>query len=214
MEPMCSWMLVRFLTTEPQRELLHHDFLTASPPFPDQQLSEPAPWDSGKVVEAERGPSPKNKKWGPQKGFCAQDPTGPCLVTRGAALFVDSSALRYCVERFQCLGCSCTTLRTLLPDPAGMEERELPGGGCHPADSAATQPAIRGYWLQAGSYRKPFGLDVVIYRGVYRILPQLEGGKSNTCHLLLSWQLSSTLKIETGTLTPALGKQSTGVFIF
>lgn len=51
------------------------------------------------------------------------------------------------------------------------------------------------------SYRKSFSLYLVIYRGVYRILPQLKGGKSNKCHLLLSWQLSSTLKIEAGTLT-------------
>ena len=42
--------------------------------FPDQQLSEPAPWNSGRTMEAESGPFPKNKKWLTQKGFCAQDP--------------------------------------------------------------------------------------------------------------------------------------------
>ena len=46
----------------------------ASPSFPDQQLSEPAPWNSGKATEAEWGPFPKNKNWGTQKGFCAQEP--------------------------------------------------------------------------------------------------------------------------------------------
>ena len=35
---------------------------STSPPFPDQQLFEPALWNSGKV-----------KKWGTQKGFCAQE---------------------------------------------------------------------------------------------------------------------------------------------
>ena len=44
-----------------------------SPPFPDLQLSEPVLRNSGKVMEAEWGPFPKNKKWGTQKGFCAQE---------------------------------------------------------------------------------------------------------------------------------------------
>ena len=46
----------------------------ASPSFPDQQLSEPVPRNSGKVMVAERGPFPKNKKWGTQKSVCAHEP--------------------------------------------------------------------------------------------------------------------------------------------
>ena len=38
---------------------------------PDQQLSEPVPRKSEKVMVAELGPFPKNKKWVTQKGFCA-----------------------------------------------------------------------------------------------------------------------------------------------
>ena len=33
-----------------------------------------------KVREAEWGPFPKNKTWGTQKGFCAQETHRPCLV--------------------------------------------------------------------------------------------------------------------------------------
>ena len=72
---MCiPWEGTRFL---PKAALLFLDsssLVSASPPFPDQQLSEPAPWNSGKAMEAEWGPFPKNKKWGTQKGFCAQEP--------------------------------------------------------------------------------------------------------------------------------------------
>ena len=46
----------------------------ASPPFPDQHLSELVPRNSGKSMEAEWDPVRKNKKWGTQKGFCAQEP--------------------------------------------------------------------------------------------------------------------------------------------
>ena len=42
--------------------------------FPDQQLSEPVPRNSGKVLVAERGPFPKNEKRGTQKCFYAQEP--------------------------------------------------------------------------------------------------------------------------------------------
>ena len=48
--------------------------VSTSPPFPDQPLSEPAPWISGKAMEAEWAPCPKSKKWGTQKGLCAQEP--------------------------------------------------------------------------------------------------------------------------------------------
>ena len=44
-----------------------------SPSFPDQKLNLPI-WNSGKTMEAERGPIPKSKKWGTQKSFCAQEP--------------------------------------------------------------------------------------------------------------------------------------------
>ena len=46
----------------------------ASPPFPDQQLAEPASWNSEKVMEAEWGPLPKNKKQGTRESCCAQEP--------------------------------------------------------------------------------------------------------------------------------------------
>ena len=45
-----------------------------SPSFPDQQLSELAPWNSGKSMVAELVPYSKNKKCGTEKGFCAQEP--------------------------------------------------------------------------------------------------------------------------------------------
>ena len=55
----------------------------ASLSFLDQQLSEPAPRNSGKAVEAEGGLFPKNKKWGTHKGFCAQDPHRALLGYKG-----------------------------------------------------------------------------------------------------------------------------------
>ena len=60
----------------PQAALLCLDgssLVSASPPFPEQQPSEPAPWNSGKVLEAEGGPFPKNKKQRTQKSLCAQE---------------------------------------------------------------------------------------------------------------------------------------------
>ena len=64
---------------------LHDYFLTvlfsAIPCFPDQQLPEPAPRSSGKVMEGEWGPFPKNKKWDHRKAFVPRSPTGPFLVT-------------------------------------------------------------------------------------------------------------------------------------
>ena len=44
------------------------------PPFLHQQLSDPVPWNLGKIMEAEWGLFPKNKKWGAQRGFCARKP--------------------------------------------------------------------------------------------------------------------------------------------
>ena len=46
----------------------------ASPPFLHQKLSDPVPWNLGKIMEAEWGLFPKNKKWGAQRGFCARKP--------------------------------------------------------------------------------------------------------------------------------------------
>ena len=72
---MCiPWEGTRFL---PKAALLFLDsssLVSASPPFPDQQLSEPALWNSGKAMEAEWGPFPKNKKQGTHKDFRAQEP--------------------------------------------------------------------------------------------------------------------------------------------
>ena len=42
----------------------------SSPPFPDLKLFEPTLWNSGKVMEVERGLFPKNQKWVTQKDFC------------------------------------------------------------------------------------------------------------------------------------------------
>ena len=44
------------------------------PSFPDQQLPDSVSMNLGKVMETEWGPFPKNKKWGAQKGFCAEEP--------------------------------------------------------------------------------------------------------------------------------------------
>ena len=52
----------------------------AFPPFPDKQLFEPALWNSGKIMEAEWSLFPVIKKWGTQKGFCAQEPHRVVLV--------------------------------------------------------------------------------------------------------------------------------------
>ena len=49
-------------------------FVSASPPFPNQQLFEPACWNSGKVLEAECSRFPVIKERETQKGFCAQEP--------------------------------------------------------------------------------------------------------------------------------------------
>ena len=50
-----------------------YSLVSASPPFPDQQLSKPV-LHSGKAMVAEGRPFPKNKKWGTQKGSCSQEP--------------------------------------------------------------------------------------------------------------------------------------------
>ena len=47
--------------------------VSASPPFPDQQLTEPTPWNSGTATEAVWGPFPKNEKWGTQTALYAQE---------------------------------------------------------------------------------------------------------------------------------------------
>ena len=68
----------------PKDVLLFLDYsplVFAFPSFPDKQLSEPAPWKSGKAMEAEWGPFPKNKKKGTQRGFCAQEPLRACSVS-------------------------------------------------------------------------------------------------------------------------------------
>ena len=50
----------------------------ASHSFPDQQLSKPAPWNSGKAMVV----VPKTKKWGMLKAFVPRSPTGPCWVAK------------------------------------------------------------------------------------------------------------------------------------
>ena len=59
----------------PEAALLSLDsssLVSASPPFPDEQLSEPALWHSGKVFEAEAY-SLKMRNGG-HKGLCVQEP--------------------------------------------------------------------------------------------------------------------------------------------
>ena len=53
---------------------------SAAPPFPNQQLSEPAHWNSRKIMEAEWSLFPVTEKWGTQKGFVPRSPTGSCSV--------------------------------------------------------------------------------------------------------------------------------------
>ena len=103
MEPASSWILVGLVAAKPQRELLQimlHIFLdegpgrcpqaaplcldrsppvSASPPFPDEQLFEPAVWNSGKVMEA-AAYSLKTRTWGAQARV-SSSPTGSCLVS-------------------------------------------------------------------------------------------------------------------------------------
>ena len=47
---------------------------SASSPFPNKPLFEPALWNSGKVTEGECGLFPKNKRRGTHKGFSAREP--------------------------------------------------------------------------------------------------------------------------------------------
>ena len=63
-----SWILVGFVSSAQKQNLPVLFFLDysslvfSSPSFPDQQLSEPAPWNSGKAMGAELSPYPENKK--------------------------------------------------------------------------------------------------------------------------------------------------------
>ena len=50
--------------------------VSASLSFSDQQLAEPVSWNSGNVMEAERGPFPKKENWG-TKLLCAGAPKAP-----------------------------------------------------------------------------------------------------------------------------------------
>ena len=54
--------------------------VSASPPFPYEQLFEPALWNSRKVMEAEWGPIPTNKKWGTKKTLCSGAPYDPAWL--------------------------------------------------------------------------------------------------------------------------------------
>ena len=54
----------------------------ASSSFPDQQLSELVPCNSGKAMVAEWGPFPKTRIGGHRKALVPRNPTGPCLVTK------------------------------------------------------------------------------------------------------------------------------------
>ena len=76
--------------------------VSVSSSFPDQQLSEPVPWNSGKVMEAEWGLILKKKKWGTQKGFCAQEPH------RAMTSFISSCRLYYFTGNASLVTAWCT----------------------------------------------------------------------------------------------------------
>lgn len=75
-----SLALLNYLLTIPLLSLYLHTL-----PFPDWQLFEFAFWNSGKVMEAEGGLFPRNKKWGTQKALHAQYPQ---RVLHGCPLYV------------------------------------------------------------------------------------------------------------------------------
>ena len=54
--------------------------VSATPPCPDEQPSDPAFWNSGRVMEAEAHSS-KTRNGGTQKSLCAQESRRPCLVS-------------------------------------------------------------------------------------------------------------------------------------
>lgn len=53
----------------------------ASPTLPEQQLSEPTTWNSGKAMKAERGPFPKKKEMGDTERLVPRGPTRPYSVS-------------------------------------------------------------------------------------------------------------------------------------
>ena len=70
-------LLEKELGSSPKTALLSLDYSSlvyASPPFPDQQLFEPALWNSGKVMEAEAY-SLKTKSGGHRKSCVPRSPT-------------------------------------------------------------------------------------------------------------------------------------------
>ena len=91
----------------PKAALLFLDcssLVSASPPFPDQQLFEPALWNSGEVMEAEVY-SLQTRNGGHRKTSIPRSPAGSCLVSPGWCshhqfltlhflIFLDSAASR------------------------------------------------------------------------------------------------------------------------
>ena len=67
----------------PRAELLFlgcSSLVSASPPFPDEQLFKYALWNSGKVIEA-GGCSLQTRNGGHRKASVPRSPTGPCSVS-------------------------------------------------------------------------------------------------------------------------------------
>ena len=60
--------------------LTSSSLVSASTPFSDEKLSEPAFWNSGNVVEVE-GNSPKTRNGGRRKACVSRSPTGPHSVS-------------------------------------------------------------------------------------------------------------------------------------
>ena len=65
--------------------------VSASPPFPDQQLFESAFWDTGKVLNVES--TPCNKEQRALKSFCAHEPHRVLLGFKTKPPFTPRSAL-------------------------------------------------------------------------------------------------------------------------
>ena len=110
------------------------------------------PLNSGKVMEAEGGPLPKNKKWGTQKGFCAQerhrDPT---------RLY---SHIKHLNQWFSSGSCQVGPLGKIqqLKDIFGCDLVEFVVGGkargCwqHPAMSLLGQPLTKNHLAQGQAF--------------------------------------------------------------
>lgn len=160
----------------PKPVLLFLDYLFsslvfASPLFPDQQLSEPVPWNSGKAMEAEWGPFPKNRNGGHGKVFVP--PNGARL---GLTLLLICEhclcrALSHCFSKWHPLswsGCAhpcplyCTDVLPQMPGPYRGQPPSLPRVYCVHWRRSCSMVALRPlglklffqYWLMWKPWNK------------------------------------------------------------